>query len=153
MSQLHQAIAPAVQSQINDLIEEIAFQRVLLESMDDTVVNRQQAELDVRKEIRDLENQVKRLRRGTTAGAPTASNSSNTNSSQAFEAPIRHFSPKVKPARPASPPEASMDGFRGERRSTFCFFPWGTTSRQFKAESANTVSAIRASTSLRHILT
>lgn len=155
MSQLYQAASPVVQGQINELIEEIAFQRVLLESMDDTVVNRQQAELDVRKEIRDLENQVKRLRRGTTAGTPTASNSLNTISSQAPEVPTQEPSPKINSEQLASPPEAPMDGFRGERYPIQpLLFPLkGTSSRRFRAESANTISAICISTSLRHILT
>jgi hypothetical protein len=72
MSQPQQHISPAVQREIDELIGEITFQRVLLESIDDTVPDRQEAELEVTNEIRNLEHQIKRLKRGLVAGTPAA---------------------------------------------------------------------------------
>ena len=56
---------------MNVLLNELAFQKVLLNSIDDTVQNREAAEEEVRAEIRTLEKQIRDLKRGST----TASNS------------------------------------------------------------------------------
>jgi uncharacterized coiled-coil protein SlyX len=48
------------------LLNELAFQKVLLNSIDDTVQNREAAEEEVRAEIRTLEKQIRDLKRGTT---------------------------------------------------------------------------------------
>jgi hypothetical protein len=121
MSQPDQVVSVEVQLEIDDLIGEIAFQRVLLESIDDTVQNRHEAELEVRKEIRNLESQVKRLKRGTTGGTPTASNYSNSASSQVMEAPAPSSSPKIRPLDAGFLSEAPTDAFQGDKYAPFTF--------------------------------
>lgn len=49
---------------IDDLLDEIAFQKVLLSSIDDSVQNREEAEAEVRAEITALERQLRKLRNG-----------------------------------------------------------------------------------------
>jgi phage shock protein A len=61
------------------LLNELAFQKVLLNSIDDTVQNREAAEDEVRAEIRALEKQIRELKRGsTTASQPQPSGSSQS---------------------------------------------------------------------------
>jgi phage shock protein A len=65
---------------MDSLLNELAFQKVLLSSIDDTVQNREAAEEEVRAEIRSLEKQIRVLKRRTTT--TTASNSQSSASSQ-----------------------------------------------------------------------
>lgn len=71
-----EAISPAIQ----DILNEIAFQKVILKSLDDLVENREEADREVRAEIKSLEKQLRDLKRGTTE---TASNSVPTSSQPA----------------------------------------------------------------------
>jgi hypothetical protein len=64
MSQALGATPQANQRAIDALMEEIAFQKVLLDSIDDSVENREEAEDEVRAEIKTLEKQLRTLRRG-----------------------------------------------------------------------------------------
>ncbi len=47
-----------------ELAEEIEYQRVLLLSLDDNVVNREEAEMEIKAEIRGLERKLKALKQG-----------------------------------------------------------------------------------------
>jgi uncharacterized coiled-coil protein SlyX len=61
------------------LLNELAFQKVLLSSIDDTVQNREAAEEEIRAEIRALEKQIRNLKRSTTAASqPQPSRSSQS---------------------------------------------------------------------------
>ena len=101
MSQGLAASSQANQREIDALLGEIAFQKVLLSSIDDSVENREEAEGEVRVEIKNLEKQVRALRRGpcTTTSAsqsttiqsqPIASRSSTSNSRN--DTAMDHFS-------------------------------------------------------------
>lgn len=63
-------------------MSEIAFQKVLLSSIDDSVENRDEAEEEVRNEIKTLEKKLRALKRGTIS---SASQSTATSSSQIFK--------------------------------------------------------------------
>ncbi len=88
MSQSSQMASSQVSRQITELIDEIAFQRVLLSSIDDNVQDREDAEKDVRDEIRSLERQLRDLRRRTTTTA-LKSRSSNPSSQNLQATPSR----------------------------------------------------------------
>jgi len=93
------------------LLNELAFQKVLLNSIDDTVQNREAAEEEVRAEIRALEKQIRELKRGTTT-APTSQPSRYLHSSQ------RQSSSSSKKPNPAAgngtPSAPAMDGYLSE---------------------------------------
>jgi hypothetical protein len=69
MSSSQAALSQAQQQEMNELMSEIAFQKVLLSSIDDTVENRGEAEAEVRIEIKTLEQKLRTLKRGTTTSA------------------------------------------------------------------------------------
>lgn len=99
-----------IQAQIQNLLEEIAFQRVLLESIDDSVLNREVAQKEIEDEILTLQRQVKALKRGTTAAA------SSSSSTQQSSAPTQTSSPRQKSAGGAIglASTSSMAGFQGK---------------------------------------
>ncbi|KAE8443177.1 hypothetical protein EG329_002275 [Mollisiaceae sp. DMI_Dod_QoI] len=111
MSQPQQTGSQASQQAINELIEEIAFQQVLLASIDGSVQNREAAEAEVREEIRSLESQLRALKRGTTT---TASNSQLSPSSHSTQATVSSNSPSKKSSHSLSQDNAvsgsAMDG-------------------------------------------
>jgi phage shock protein A len=92
------------------LLNELAFQKVLLSSIDDTVQNRETAEEEVRAEIQTLEKQIRDLKRGTTA----ASNSQPPGSaSQPLQSRSSISSKKADPAPGSSTPSATaMDVYQ-----------------------------------------
>jgi hypothetical protein len=94
------------------LLNELAFQKVLLNSIDDTVQNREAAEEEVRAEIRTLEKQIRDLKRGTT----TASNSQPPGSaSQSSQSRSLFSSKKPDPAPGHSTPSATvMDAYQSK---------------------------------------
>jgi uncharacterized coiled-coil protein SlyX len=61
------ASSQATQDAIRELVNEIAFQKVLLSSIDDSVDDREAAEDEVRAEIKKLEKEIKNLKRGSTS--------------------------------------------------------------------------------------
>jgi hypothetical protein len=99
------------------LLNELAFQKVLLASIDDTVQNRQAAEEEVRAEIRSLEKQIRMLKRCTTS---TASHSQFTSgSTQPSQTQSSNLSTISDPALGKSKTIASaMDGYLSK-----CFLP------------------------------
>ncbi|KAE9365444.1 hypothetical protein N431DRAFT_353892 [Stipitochalara longipes BDJ] len=98
------------------LLNELAFQKVLLNSIDDTVQNRDAAEEEVRGEIQALEKQIRDLRRGST----TASNSQPSRSSQSSQKQSSNPSKKTIPALANGTPSVpAMDGYlNGEQWHT-----------------------------------
>lgn len=64
--------------QIEELRDEIAFQHVLLSSIDDNVQDREDAERDIRDEIRSLERKVRDLKRRVTTAASTFGSSQSS---------------------------------------------------------------------------
>jgi chromosome segregation ATPase len=124
MSQALGASSQANQREIDDLLGEIAFQKVLLSSIDDSVENREATEDEVRAEIKSLEKQVRTLRRGpsTTTSAsqsttiqsqPVASTSSTSNSCK--DTAMDHFSAA-----------GSQNGYQGTLAEIyfFCCMPY-----------------------------
>lgn len=98
------------------LLNELAFQKVLLNSIDDTVQNRDDAEEEVRGEIRALEKQIRELRRSST----TASNSQPSESSQSYQKPSASSSKNPLPATGNGTSSASaMDGYLSEYFQSF----------------------------------
>jgi chromosome segregation ATPase len=63
---------------MQELIEEIAFQKVLLNSIDDSVQNREAAEDEVKEEIRELDSRLRALRRNTKASQSSSQQSSSS---------------------------------------------------------------------------
>ena len=94
------------------LLNELAFQKVLLNSIDDTVQNRRDAEDEVRAEIRAIEKQIRELRRSST----TASNSQLSASSQSSQKPSASSSkdPITTTGNGTSSAAPAMDGYLSE---------------------------------------
>ncbi|KAH6675016.1 P-loop containing nucleoside triphosphate hydrolase protein [Halenospora varia] len=59
-------------SQITEIMEELVFQKTMLASIDDTVADRDDAEEEIRGEIRKLEKRLKELKRGTSGRHPAS---------------------------------------------------------------------------------
>jgi septal ring factor EnvC (AmiA/AmiB activator) len=85
------ASSQASQQKIDDLLNEIAFQKVLLSSIDDSVENREEAEAEVRNEIKTLEKHLLVLKRGT---ASSSSQSAAASSSQVANSREPHSKPR-----------------------------------------------------------
>jgi len=111
MSEIHVTSSAAAGTAIEELINEIAFQKVLLSSIDDTVQNREAAENDVRTEIRTLEAQLRNLRRSTTN---TASDSRPSASSQQPETASSISSPNKSTADGDASAGTTMNGYLSE---------------------------------------
>ena len=60
----------AVQYEIEELMSELMLQKVLLSSIDESVEDREAAEIEIRAEIKALERRLKDLRRGPTSSSP-----------------------------------------------------------------------------------
>ncbi|RFU32429.1 hypothetical protein B7463_g3913, partial [Scytalidium lignicola] len=96
---------------VAELMNEIAFQKVLLSSIDDSVQNREDAEAEVKTEIAALERQLRELRRGILTGGLVSSQSAPLDSSDVAtsvtsqsDSRSLHSSPsKEKPSAMASP--------------------------------------------------
>ena len=82
MSSSQAALPRAQRQELDELMSEIAFQKVLLSSIDDSVANRAEAEDEVRAEIKTLEKKLRALKHGTST---TASQSAQLHSSQIVE--------------------------------------------------------------------
>ena len=67
----------ATQEAVDDLMDEIRFQRVILSSIDDSVEDREAAEEEVRAEIKRLEKKMKILKRGLGEAATEPATSSS----------------------------------------------------------------------------
>ena len=111
-----QAAASASEQEIAELMNEIAFQKVLLASIDDSVQDRANAESEVRAEIKTLEKQLRELkRRGTTS---TASTFRPLISSQPSEATSSASSLHKRPSNPTTEDDnasgTAMDGYLSE---------------------------------------
>ena len=100
MSQGLGASSQANQREIEELVGEIAFQKVLLSSIDDSVENRQEAEDEVRTEIKSLEKQLRTLRR-----APAT----KTSASQSTAIPPQPAAPSSSTSKSRN--DATMDLF------------------------------------------
>jgi phage shock protein A len=100
MSQALGASSQANQRQIDELMEEIAFQKVLLSSIDDSVENREVAENEVRVEIKTLEKQLRTLRR---------EHSTVKSASQSTTIPSQSAASSSLPSNPRN--DAAMDNF------------------------------------------
>lgn len=85
------------------LLNELAFQKVLLNSIDDTVQNREAAEEEARAEIRALEKQIRDLKRGSTTASNSQPSQNRSSSSK-----------KPDPAPKNSTLSAAMDGYLSE---------------------------------------
>lgn len=125
MSQSQQAGSQASNQQaIQELIEEIAFQKVLLASIDDSVQNREAAVAEVKSEILSLEKQVRALKRGNTT---TASSSQASTSSHAIQATPSASSSSKKPAHTSPEDDTTvgsvMDSSMSEYRTYLLFLP------------------------------
>ncbi|TVY81741.1 putative ATP-dependent helicase [Lachnellula suecica] len=72
-----------VQREIEELQDELGFQRVMLRSIDDSVQDRENAEREVKQEIATIEKRLKMLKRGTGTTASKSSNPPSVASSQA----------------------------------------------------------------------
>jgi hypothetical protein len=68
--------AQAAQEAIDDLMDEIRFQKVILTSIDDCVEDREAVQGEVRAEIKRLEKEIKILRRGPGAAITEPATSS-----------------------------------------------------------------------------
>jgi hypothetical protein len=99
------------------LLNELAFQKVLLASIDDTVENRQAVEEEVRAEIQSLEKQIKGLKRCTTT---TASNSRAPSATQLSQTPTQTQSSSLSKTSSSftgqsRPPASAMDSYLSKR--------------------------------------
>ncbi|CZS91523.1 related to DNA repair protein RAD16 [Rhynchosporium graminicola] len=94
---MSEAASSQMTHEVNDLQEEIAFQRVLLSSIDHNVKDREAAEQDVRNEIHSLESKLNRLKRA--AKASTSKSSSQT------------LQPSPKQSRSSSRQRTATDDF------------------------------------------
>ncbi|KAH7310958.1 SNF2 family N-terminal domain-containing protein [Rhexocercosporidium sp. MPI-PUGE-AT-0058] len=105
---MSQAASSQVTQEMNELQEEILFQKVLLQSIDDHVQNREAAEQEVRDEIHSLERKLNQLKR-----AAKATSSSSKPSSQNFQS---------TPQQPTSssagedPTSVAMNGYRASEQ-------------------------------------
>lgn len=79
---MSQAASSQMTQEMSELKEEILFQKVLLQSIDDHVLDREAAEQEVRDEIHSLERRFKQLKRATKASSSSSSSSSKPSSQQ-----------------------------------------------------------------------
>ncbi|KAH9214043.1 SNF2 family N-terminal domain-containing protein [Leptodontidium sp. 2 PMI_412] len=99
---MSQAASSQVTQEMNDLKEEILFQKVLLSSIDDHVQNREAAEQEVRDEIHSLERKLNQLKR--------ASRGSSKPSSQNLQSTPEQPASSV----PEDPATVAMNGYPGQ---------------------------------------
>ncbi|KUJ08350.1 uncharacterized protein LY89DRAFT_711734 [Mollisia scopiformis] len=108
MSQPMHPSSQAAQAEIQELINEISFQKVLLSSIDDSVQNREAAEDEVKEEIRQLEAQLRALRRSTTTTASQLTSSQQSQFSLSAQAPSSIPSKSKKPAQPTLEDDSTL---------------------------------------------
>ena len=72
------SVADNAQS-VDDVMEELVFQKTMLASIDENTVDREQGEAEIKAEIKALERRLMELQRGntTTRSSPFQSTSSN----------------------------------------------------------------------------
>jgi uncharacterized coiled-coil protein SlyX len=116
------------------LLNELAFQKVLLNSIDDTVQNREAAEEDVRAEIRALEKQIRDLKRGSTTASNSQPGGSASQPSQKRSSSSNNTAPATGNGTPSAP---AMDSYLSE-----CF-PSNTTKRRLPYPFLVQSSALR----------
>jgi hypothetical protein len=120
-----QAAARAFEQEAAELMNEIAFQKVLLASIDESVQDRSNAENEVRAEIKTLEKQLRDLKRRGTCTTSTASKpETSLSSQQSSEATSSASSTHKRPANPTEEDIASgtaMEGFLSELSESFAF--------------------------------
>lgn len=124
------AASQANQREIEELMSEIAFQKVLLSSIDDSVENREEAENKVKAEIKALDMQLRALRR--SAGTTTAaSQSTSTPFSQPAGARTSSVNPRTNNTMGDYSTVGPQNGYQGSllkfafyaARQTFCRTP------------------------------
>lgn len=71
-------------------MSEIAFQKVLLSSIDHTVENREAAEAEVRTEIKTLEKTLRSLKHGATTSASQSTQIPSSQILDSSSSPSRH---------------------------------------------------------------
>lgn len=122
MSSSQVASSQANQREANELMSEIAFQKVLLSSIDDSVENREDAETEIRAEIKTLEKKLRALRRGNTS----ASQSTTIPPSQTAASTTSTSKPRADFTTPAMddfPTAGSQNGYQGAlAEAEVCFF-------------------------------
>jgi uncharacterized coiled-coil protein SlyX len=96
---------------IQDLYNEIAFQRVLLSSIDETVVNWEELQDQVKEEIESLIRQVKDLQRSTTSTASASLPSSASERSQQT-APSSSMKSNAKDKASFQTPKKTIQGMQ-----------------------------------------
>lgn len=107
---------PQNAAEIDDLLDEIAFQQTLLASIDDSVHNREEAQNEVKAEIRTLTARL-RVKQGITT---TALNSRTHSSSQNSTSASANASYQTQPQPPKTSTggdlssEAAMNGYLGQ---------------------------------------
>jgi chromosome segregation ATPase len=125
-----QAAARAAEA---ELMNEIAFQKVLLASIDDSVQDRPNAENEVKAEIKALEKQLRDLkRRGTRTTSTASKTETSLSSQQSSEATSSASSTHKRPSNPTEEGHASgtaMDGFLSELSECFAFSRQNSLSR------------------------
>jgi hypothetical protein len=121
------ATSQANQPEIEELMSEIAFQKVLLSSIDDSVENREEVENEVKAEIKALDTQLRALRR--SAGTTTATTQSTSMPfSQPAGARTSSFNPRTNTTMDDYSTAGPQNGYQGSllkfafvaARQTFC---------------------------------
>ncbi|TVY19000.1 putative ATP-dependent helicase [Lachnellula arida] len=113
MADSQQAAAASQTPEMEELMDELCFQKVLLQSIDHTVQDKEDATQQVKLEIAGLEKKLKDLRRGRQ---PTASNSSRDISSLASsQASSSNQTPSKNPI--AEGAVDGMDGYMNQEQS------------------------------------
>jgi hypothetical protein len=121
MSQPTQAAASASEQEIAELMNEIAFQKVLLASIDDSVQDRLKAESDVRAEIKTLEKQLRDKRRGTTSTASTFRPAISSQIPEETSSAFPHNRPSNLTTEDDNASGTAMDGYLSELSDCFAF--------------------------------
>lgn len=96
---------------MDELMNELAFQKVLLSSIDNTVQNREAAESEVRAEIRSLEKQIRDLKRGATNTASQSGASTSSQPSQTVSSSSISKNKTSTPTRNGHSAATAMDGY------------------------------------------
>ncbi|TVY39502.1 putative ATP-dependent helicase [Lachnellula subtilissima] len=113
MGDSQQAVAASQKLEKQELLDELCFQRVLLQSIDHNVQDKEDATQQVKQEIAVLEKRLRDLKRGTQ---PTASNSSRDKSSLvSSQASSSNKTPSKNPI--AEGAVDSMDGYMNQEQS------------------------------------
>lgn len=112
----HPASQPSSQAlspEVRELLNEIAFQKVLLNSLNDTVENREEAEREISAEIKTLEKQLRHLKRCTTSTASNCTPSASQFFSQATPSNSTTTKPAAMESNHSRPPGNTPQGMLG----------------------------------------